>query len=148
MRQFAKVFVSRSADTAIVVTMHANEADIWFEDETPVVLSGPLVAADLGNRVRDAMGATSRRSKDLSRHKLTDWPAFRASGASSVKRFQSLFIPIGVMSANESNLIAEVSGLPAADSDLHVVSHVSTSLPAEVGEAVIRVYEACRDRRV
>lgn len=45
MRQFARVFISRSGDAAIVVTMHVNEAGIWFEDETPLVLHAPPVPA-------------------------------------------------------------------------------------------------------
>jgi len=94
------------------------------------------------------MAATSRREKDLSLTKRTDWPAFKQSGISSVAQFQRAFIQIGIQSVNDSNLIVEVAGLPDADSELQVVAHASATVPAKIGDAIIRVYEACRDRRV
>jgi len=148
MRESARIFISRSGEQAIVVTMHVNEAGICFEDEAPVTLHGPLAPAELGNRVHGAMAATSRREKDLSLTKRTDWPAFKQSGISSVAQFQRAFIQIGIQSVNDSNLIVEVAGLPDADSELQVVAHASATAPAKIGDAIIRVYEACRDRRV
>jgi hypothetical protein len=128
--------------------MHMNEDGIWYEDETPTVLKGPLTAEHLGNSVGTAMRGTVRRAKDVRVTKISAWPAYRASGATSVRQFEQLFIPIDVDGANEANLVAVVTGSPEKDCVLRVTSSVSTAFSSKVGECILRVYEACRDRRV
>ena len=79
---------------------------------------------------------------------MSDWPSYRASGATSVRKFEQDFISISVEGANDANLIATISGWPEKDSQLQVTSLVSTAVPAEMGQRILLVYEAWRDRRV
>jgi hypothetical protein len=148
MKQSARVFIAKSGAPAVVVTMHVNEDGIWYEDEAPAVLNAPLTAAELGTAVGTAMRGTVRRAKDLRGAKVSDWPAYRASGAPSVRQFEQLFLSMDVEGANQANLVAVVTGWPEKDSPLQVTSSVSSAFPVELGKCILRVYEACRDRRV
>lgn len=148
LRQSASVFVARTGSLAIVVTMHQNQDGIWYEDDTPSVLREPLTATELGQAVARAMQGTSKRPKNLGITKPSDWPAYRASGARSVRRFEDEFIHLTIDGANEANLVAVVTGSPEKDARLEVTGSVSLSTsPTALGDLVLRVFQACRDRR-
>jgi hypothetical protein len=148
MKHSACVYIARSGDTAVVVTMNVNEDGIWYEDEQARVLDGPLTGEELGAAVAGAMRSTARKSRNLRTAKMTDWPAYRASGAKSVRAFEEQFIYVAVEGANDANLVAVVTGSPEKGAELQVTSSVSTAFPANMGERILRVYEACRDRIV
>jgi hypothetical protein len=150
LRKFARVFIARSGFRAIVVGMHTNEHDIWSEDDSPTVLNKPFTAEELGNAIAEAMGRTDRiNGKNLREGKLTDWPAYKASGERTVRKFDESFIEISVEGANPANLIAVITGIPQKDANLQVTSTISTGVvPAELGDRVLEVYKSCLDRRV
>lgn len=148
VKQSARVFIARSGERAVVVTMHVNEYGILFEDDSARILEAPLSPDAIGTAVRAAMMGTARRSRDLRQARMSDWPAFRASGLRTVKSFEAEFIAIDVDAANDANLVAVITGSPEKDAELEVTSSVSTACPEKIGEYVLRVYEACRDRRV
>jgi hypothetical protein len=149
MKKFARVFIARSRARAIVVGMRMNEHDVWYEEDSPTVLEEPFTADDLGNAIAVAMGKTERKTRNLRDGKLTDWPAYKASGERAVRKFEESHIEISVEGANAANLIAVITGNPEKDAVLQVTSTISTGVvPAELGERVLLVYEACRDRRV
>jgi len=149
MKRCARVFIARSGSRAIAVEMHINENDVWYEDGTPAVLNEPFTAEELGNAIAEAMGRTARRARDLRAHKLSDWSAYKASGEKSVRRFEDSYIEIYIEGANAANLVAIITGDPEKNAVLQIRSSISTGVvPAELGERVLHVYEACRDRRV
>jgi hypothetical protein len=149
MKRFARLFIARSGSRAIAVGMHMSENDIWYEDDTPAVLNAPFTAEELGNAIAEAMGRTDRRARNARHNKLSDWPAYRASGEKSVRRFEESYIGISIKGANAANLVAIITGDPEKNAVLQITSTISTGIvPAELGERVLHVYEACRDRRV
>jgi hypothetical protein len=149
MKKFARVFIARSGSRAIAVGMHMNEHDMWYEDDAPTVLNKPFTVEDLGNAIAQAMRKTDRRSRNARDNKVTDWPTFKASGERSIRKFEESFVEVSVEGANAANLVAIVTGNPEKDAVLQVTSTISTGVvPAELGERVLQVYEACRDRRL
>jgi len=149
IKKFARVFIDRSGSRAIAVGMHMNENDMWYEDDAPAVLNKPFAAEDLGHTIAREMAKTDRRATNARHSKLTDWPAFKASGQRSIRKFEDSFIEISIQSANAANLVAVITGNPEKDSILQITSTISTGVvPAELGERVLQVYEACRDRRL
>jgi len=149
MKKFARVFIARSGSRAVAVGMHLNEHDIWYEDDTPTVLNGPFTAEELGNAIAEEMRKTDRRPRSLRESKLTDWPAYRASGERTVRKFEESFIEISVEGANAANLSAVITGAPEKDSTLQITSTISTGVvPAELGDRVLDVYKACLERRL
>ena len=148
IKKFARVFINRSGARAIAVGMHMNENDLWYEDDAPTVLNKPFAAEDLGQAISQEMAKTDRRALEERDSKLTDWPAFKASGERSVRRFAESYIEVSVEGANASNLVAVITGSPNKDALLQIRSTISTGVVlAELGERVLQVYEACRDRR-
>jgi len=149
MKKSARVFIARTRTPAIAVAMHMNENDIWYEDDRPMVLNEPFTSEDLGNAIAEAMRKTERRSGNPRQSKLSDWPAYKASGERTVRGFEESFIEISVAGANAANLIAVITGNPEKDAVLQVTSTISTGVvPAELGDRVLQVYKACRDRRI
>ena len=149
LKKFARVFIDRSESKAITVSMHLNEDGIWYEDDAPRVLNAPFDAEELGNAIAEAMAKTDRRTKSLRDSKLSEWPAYKASRERTVGKFEESFIPISIEGANPANLVVIVTCHPDKGGVLHVTSSISTSVPpAELGERVLQVYKACRDRRL
>ena len=150
-RHYARVFISRHDETAIIVALHYNgEGGLLYEDEHPVVLRGPLEATTLGHETKVALDKTEIRAPvSFADHKLKDWPAFKASRMRSGRQFERDFIYIRLSGANEVNLVYLIEGYPDKDAELTVLASISSGVAAEeLGELIILVYRACRDRRV
>jgi hypothetical protein len=147
----ARVFVSRHDETAIVVTLHYNgQGGILFEDEHPVLFRGPLDATILGHETGVALYRTEiRPSVSFAERKPKDWPAFRASKVKTIRQFEQDFIAIQLQGANEMNLFYVIEGYPYKDAELKVLASISSgAAPNKLGERIISVYRACRDRRI
>ena len=147
MQKTARVFVRRDGGRAIVVAMHRNENGVYFEADQTAVQDAPLNDVEIGTTVFQALGSSSLQQKDLRDVKSTDWPAYRASGAPSVREFEADYIYLEVEGANDANLIYAITGSPNNGSDLEVRGTVSSACaPAGIGKMVMKVYRACRDR--
>jgi hypothetical protein len=151
IRHHAHVFISRSEETAVIATLHFNgKGGILFEENQPVVLLSPLTPIILGQAILDALRRTTIGQLNSSAmQKLTDWPAFKASKAKSVRQFEQNFIRILVSGANDVNLVYVIDGEPFKDAELHVTSTISSAAPpAKLGECVISVFHACCNRQI
>jgi hypothetical protein len=150
-KHHAKVFISRTEEMAVIATLHySGKGGVLYEDSEPVVLSSPLEPKILGQAVLAALRrTTTKQLKDRTWRKLTDWPAYKASKASSVRRFEQSFVGLLVSGANDVNLVYIIEGAPSKDAILHVTSSISSSVPPdEFGERIISVFRACCDRRI
>ena len=147
----AHVFISRNSGAAIIVTLHYNgKGGFLFENEKPVVLQPPLEPESLGKETLAALQRTElRRPTSFANRKLRDWPAFNSSKVASVRQFQQEYIQISVSGANYANLVYVVEGEPALNAELHIVSSISSCVPSTIlGERILLVFAACRDRQV
>jgi hypothetical protein len=148
IKKFARVFISKSGSPAIVVGMQVDERDLWYEHENPVILRHPFTAEDLGNAVAQEMRKTNRRATKLEK-KITEWPAFKASGLRSLRKFEESFIEISVQSVNAANLSAIITGSPEKEAILLVTSTISTGvITTEFGDRILQVYKACVERHL
>jgi len=147
MTHNAHIYIRRDAGRAILVTVHTNQDGIGFEHDTPTTIESPIAPDRLGDVARSAASATDKRDKQLRNMKPTDWPAYRSSGAKSVRQFQEEFIALQMAAANDSNLVYVITGRPVQGYALEVSASIASSAPAsEIGKLVMRVYEACRDK--
>ncbi len=147
----ARVFVSQHDETAIIVALHYNGPNgLLFEDDHPVVLRGPLEATTLGNETKAALDKTQIRPPvSFANHKLKDWPAFKAGRTKTVRQFERDFIDIHLRGANEVNLVYLIEGYPDKDAELRVLTSISSgAAPEKLGDKIILVYRACRDRQI
>ena len=109
MNPFASVYFSTSTGVAIVAPKHKNQDGIGYEQETVCVLPAEHSADDLGEALKRALSSFSEKPCDLRLMKKTDWPAFRASGLSSVAQFEREFTRISVEYLNSSGAVARAS---------------------------------------
>jgi hypothetical protein len=149
LRRAARVFIHRDGREAIVVAMHYNEDRIGYEDDMAALITSRPDAVRIGKEVVEALNKSAIRPKNLRDTKLADWPAYRTSGAKSVREFEAEYIQLCVEGANEANVVYVITGIPKKDSELQVTSSVSScSPPDDLGKRVLRVYQACRDRKL
>ena len=150
MRYWAHAYIARDSSRAIVAAVHLNQVGIGCEeDDSLSVIDGPFDVEVLGVAVLIAARSARRIQRNLRDRKMSDWGALRASGARSGREFEADYIMIDVISANEANLIFELTGYPEPNAVLRVTSHVSTTASKrEIGEIVLKTFNACRDRRL
>ena len=147
----AVVYVRRDGKRVVVVTQHSN-GGIWCEDDQAVVLDGPPEQTKLADAMRSALQTTTEIVRDLRKLNKTDWPAFKASKASSVQKFESEYVRVDVTGDSEANEGYVVTGwpdYPTTDGELAVTASISAhASDDEFGDLLVRVYEACRDRQL
>jgi hypothetical protein len=149
MQQHAHVYIKRDGSEAVVATVHRNQDSILIEDDTAEVLAPPIDAERIGALTKKSLRRSAVVQRDLRSHKLTDWPAFRASGSPSVRRFEADFLALRISGANDVNLIFVITGSPEKDAELEVTTSISSGGDAgSLGHAILRVYQACRDRKL
>lgn len=140
------VFVHRERAAPVLVAAVYNHAGLFSEKpgEVGSVPDGDLAA--LGQQVQFAMTrCTFEPEFNHSTNKLTDWPAFRASGLRTVKRFEREYVRLHVRGANEKNITYAVAGPELGPYGIHVAASVSASAPPEVvGAAIIEVWDQHR----
>lgn len=144
----ARVYFHREGSRVIVVTVHYNQDGMQVEAEGPLSLTS-WTDQDLGDSIKLALEQSATITRDLRGWKQTDWPALKVSGERSVRAFQSSFIQIDVAGANYANIIYMIEGLPGGDDDLTVRTSVVANAPAaEYARQLVRVFHACRDRKL
>jgi hypothetical protein len=148
MIQRASVYIERSGRKVVIATVLQNEDGISYEDEHPVVLEAPFAPEVLGATARRAMRETRVSKRSLRDAKLSEWPAFKASKARSVREFAQRYIRIRVSGASDANVTAIVEGEPEKDAVLRVTTAVNPALTTDLGEKILLVFAACRDRKL
>jgi hypothetical protein len=92
---FASVYVSKIRGRIIVCAMTSPEKGHYVESEAIAVMSFESETSLLGQSVWKAL-LLFRSAPNLGSSKKTDWPAFRASGAKSVRVFEDEFVRVSV----------------------------------------------------
>ena len=126
--------------SVIVAAVHQSPEGIYFEQPTPVLIGGRPAPEELGAAFQEAFQAFSLQERDLQRAKLTDWPAFRASGLRSVKAFQSSFRAMQCFGLNASNVLVRAVMQHPAHEDIELSVTFNPLLPpAVVGEKLLEL---------
>jgi hypothetical protein len=98
----------------------------------------------LGAAAREVLARFCRKDRNLSGSKLTDWPAFKASGLRSVKQFEASYLRIHVMAVNEAALIFEATAFPPKESEITLrVTFTKGNSSEEVGALLLRLVTSC-----
>lgn len=123
--------------SVIVASRHATPEGILYEQDSPTV----LVAAapqSVGAAIKKAFEAFSVRAKNLRDSKKSDWPAFQASGAKSMKQFETEFRRLSVSHLSPSGAVARAELPLPGDEEFVVCTSFNPRLPdEEVGARVL-----------
>jgi hypothetical protein len=88
--------------SVIVAPTHAaGDGGPYYEQENHILLTD-CSSAELGAAIKESLKLFSIRERDLRKFKKTDWPAYRASRCTSVKRFEEDFQRIRISYLNPS----------------------------------------------
>jgi hypothetical protein len=131
--------------STIVAPMHCNASAVYFEQVAVLTIVGQPSPIDLGNAFAEAFALFSPSARDPSQAKRSDWPAFKASGCSSIKDFESRYLPVACSSLSASNAVVRASTPHPAGAGLEIALHFNPQLPAHaIGEGLIRLMRAAR----
>lgn len=126
----------------IVAAMHQNNAGIYYEQPDPIVVE-LRQPADLGGAFHAAFDAFSRKDRDLSAVKKSDWPAFLASGLRSMKAFEREYTAIQCHGLNPSNAVVRACRVYPRDPAMELSIGFNPMLEAEVvGGILLRLAQA------
>jgi hypothetical protein len=124
------VYIGESA--AIVAPTHASgDGGPYYEQECPIYLE-PYASTDLGSAIKKSFEKFSVKERNLRNLKKTDWPAYRASRCSSVKRFEAKFQHISISYLNSSGAMVEAQITFDDDPSYGVFTAFNPRLPDEV----------------
>ncbi|ANH68189.1 hypothetical protein ABE85_12565 [Mitsuaria sp. 7] len=135
------------SDAAVIVAaMHRNLEGIYFEQaDATVRLAGVPSAHELGRAFQSAFQSFSMVDADLRGAKRSDWPAFKASGARSVKQFEDEFRPVSCYSLNPGNAIVRASTPHARKSEVELSTSFNPLQSAEaIGARLLRLLETAK----
>jgi hypothetical protein len=146
MHPCAHVYFNKSNGMAVVAPMHVNQDGIGYEQEVTCQLPTGHSPDHLGEAVKEALSCFSEKPCDLRLWKKADWPAFRASGLSSVARFEREFTAISVRYLNSSGAVAQAEVALKDDSGIGVFCTFNPRLPGRtIGDklaALVRTFAA------
>lgn len=129
--------------SVVVAAMHQNLAGIYYEQADALVLGGAPAPAELGAAFRAAFDRFSVRDADLGDAKKSDWPAYRASGARSLKEFERAFRPVACYGLNPSNAVVRAATPHRALAGVELSVAFNPLGPAQdIGRSLWRLVEA------
>ena len=144
--QHVALYIDREGSRVIIATMNRNGAGgLLIEEAEPTVLSGPIDSEVFAPALLKALARTEvRPERNLRDHKLTDWPAFRASGAKSARAFERDFVRFHIQGMNEFNVVYLIEASPVKDAELTIHSSFEAgNSSAGVTSKCLRVWRAC-----
>jgi hypothetical protein len=134
-----------SDDSLIVAPIHQNLDGIYYEQEMPLVISGRPTPERLGAAFQRGLESFSIQARDLKDEKRSDWPAFRMSGARTLKEFENLFRPMHCYALNSSNAVVRASIRHPAQEDIELSISFNPLLgPEAIGEKLLQLARVAR----
>jgi hypothetical protein len=136
------VYFSLARERVVVVPMHQNPSGIYYEQADPLVLCTWPESAELGKAFRVAFDRFSMMDVDPRATKLTDWPAFRASGVVSVRVFKSRYMPVSCHALNASNSTVRASTTHPTEPEVELsVTFNPLQNPQDIGRQLLKLFE-------
>jgi hypothetical protein len=143
----AALYLPFEASVAVAAAHHSNETGPCYEHEDAIALSNWRDPVELAQAVREALARFSRKDRDLSHSKKSEWPAFRASGCRSVKKFESSYQRIMIKALNHAELMYRASLEPPRAENLELAVLVNRHLSdAEFGSLILRLFDVSVQR--
>jgi hypothetical protein len=136
------IYMSLARERVLVVAMHQNLAGIYYEQDDPVVLGTWPEPVELGKAFRAAFDRFSVVDADLRSRKLTDWPAFRASGEGSVGAFKARYVTLSCLALNASNSTVRAGTVHPTEHDVELSVTVNPLQdPQDIGSQLLKLFE-------
>lgn len=149
LKKEISVYISDKHNHLIIAPRFENKAGILYEQPICFATNELTNYDSLGTAMISNLNLFAIKDANLRDAKLDDWPAFKHSLVKTVKAFEQDYIAIYVSSANKSNLILLIEGLPYKESKLTIKSTISFHAELkDLGERLMEVYQACRTKRI
>jgi len=137
------VYCQPDADQVIIAAVY-NHGGLMAEKPGGATIVKFSDSARLHEAVRAALEACEYEEDfNYSDHKKSDWPAYRASGYKTIKRFEAEFIRLLVKGVNEKNLYYDVTTPKFGEFGLHLTITVN-AYGGNYGEAIQYIVEKYR----
>jgi hypothetical protein len=128
----------------VLAPMYRNFESIDYEQEKAEIMTfdGPISFEELGRHAFETLLDCERKDRNLRNYKMSEWPAYRASGMRSIRQFEKSFIRTELRT---HPCYIEVEGSPTPNGDIHVGGFVTISaLDADLGSLILRIVRCCQ----
>jgi hypothetical protein len=151
----AHLYFLPAARKLILAPICINSASLDYEkEEVEVVpIDNPASCEEVGRHAYEALLRCERKDRNLRDSRESDWAAYRASGAKSLRQFRRTACPIHLKTCPA---VLEVIGYPPelpeksiSDLHLHVRGYAGLPLGApgedrELGTLILRIFRCCQ----
>ena len=136
------LFVSKSQNKIIVVPVYELSLGLYCEQETPIVLPFDSPIEEIGQLAKASLIKCEKASKDLRAMKESDWPAYKASRAKSLKEFKSNYVGIWIQTINAN---IRIEGHPIGSEQIFVGAYIAPACESnKLGTLLMQIYECCQ----
>jgi hypothetical protein len=129
---------------AILAALHYNGAGIYYEQESPGILTEWRDPVVLATAARAALQRFSFRECNLRNAQRSECPSYLASRICSIREFERLYLRITLDALNEAELFYDASAEPHGETDLAL--HTSLNRhgdDSEFGRKLLRLFDSC-----
>jgi len=140
-----RVYIARDGACAVVAPLVVNDEGVYSEQPGQARRCDLLDEDDLGNAFIDGWCAFRREARDLRGLKQSDWPAYLASEATSIKTFDAGYLCIDCFACNASGAVVRASAPHPVEDEIELSIAFSPVLPAaEIGRRRLRLFVVAR----
>ena len=145
MLRQSHIYLPTEDRPTIIVPVYQAGGGFVYEQEECDVLAEWRDPIKLAVALRASLKRFALKDCDLrTRGKVTDWPAFRASGCRTVRDFQGTYLCIVVRAVNEAELFYDAYAKPEHEDDITLHATLNPcGLDLEMGRKLLRIFDAC-----
>jgi uncharacterized protein (DUF1684 family) len=146
MNPLVNIYFSETRREVILAATAINFAGIYYEQDNGAY-ARPLEVniEQLGVAIQDSLSQFTRADRNLRTAKQTDWPAFRASRAKSVRDFERCTVYVGVFRMPEGLKFSACS-YAKADKPLDILLPLDSSA-ACIGQTAFDVFRKVKNTK-
>ncbi len=139
----ARIYLPREKGSAIVAPVYFNMCSLNYEQENPIVVAEWRDPIALVSAFRTAIERFTFLDRNLREVKLSDWPAYRASGCRSVRQFEGNQF-VYIKAVNEAALFYEARTKPDGEEEIELRIVLNRYGPdVELGQKILRLFDVC-----
>jgi hypothetical protein len=136
------LFFSQGENKIIIAPVYELGVGLFCEQEIPTVLPFDSPVEEIGQRAKASLLLYEKAIKDLRNLKESDWPAYKISGARSLKAFKANYIGIWIQTINAN---IRVEGIPKRSEQIFVGAYIAPACDGSIlGALLLQIYQCCQ----
>lgn len=138
---YTKLFLSQPNNKIIIAPLYLITRGATYEQEATEVLPFDSTVNEIGKRAKASLMLFEQPKKPLPPMKQSDWPAYRASKARSIKAFKSEYVYISIRTINTT---IQLEAWANGSEQIFVGAYISPACDSKAfGLLLLQIYQCC-----